>query len=243
MTMVYQERSYRRLIKGTSLVSFRAVVKETDLWVRARRPLEEKTTDLILKHRLPLERYVQDHPKFVNALRPFPKDLLAPPIVKTMIDAAGGAGVGPMAAVAGAIAEYVGRDLLAYSDEVMVENGGDVFIHTAMPVTLSILAGTSPLSNRLGVRIDLPGHSMGVCTSSGTVGHSTSFGKADAVVVLSESVAVADAAATALGNRVAGKSDIQRAIGMGRDIPGLKGLVIILGSELGVWGDVELVRL
>ena len=84
---------------------------------------------------------------------------------------------------------------------------------------------------------------MGVCTSSGTVGHSTSFGKADAVVVLSESVAVADAAATALGNRVAGKSDIQSAIGMGGDIPGLKGLVIILGSELGVWGDVELVRL
>ena len=238
-----QERFYRGLIQDTRLVSFRAVVKETDLWVRAKYALEAETTNLILKHRMPLERYLADRPDVVNALRPINRDPLAPPIVRAMMDAAERAGVGPMAAVAGAVAEYVGRDLLDYSDEVMVENGGDVFLHTRAPVILAIFAGSSPLSNRLGVRVDSPMNSVGVCTSSGTVGHSTSFGSADAVVVLSESAAVSDAAATAVGNRVAKKGDIQEAIAFGRAIAELKGLVIIVGAELGVWGEIELVRL
>ena len=241
--MVHQERSYRGLIKGTRLVAFRAVVKETDLWVRADRDLEKETTSLILKHRMPLERYVRDRPDFINSLGPYPEDPLAPPIVKTMIEAGKGAGVGPMAAVAGAVAEYVGRDLLTFSEEVMVENGGDVFIRSAAPVTMGIFAGTSPFSNRLGIRVDCPGHPVGVCTSSGTVGHSLSFGKADAVVVLSESAPAADAAATAVGNTVSAKGDIKKAIAVGKEIPRLKGLVIIVGGELGLWGDIELVRL
>jgi hypothetical protein len=241
--MAHQERSYRGLIKGTGLISFRAVVKETDLWVRAKRTLEKETTNLILRHRMPLERYIRDHPDFVNALRPYPQDPWAPPIVRSMLAAAEGAGVGPMAAVAGAIAEYVGRDLLSWSDEVMVENGGDVFMCCAEPVTMGIFAGDSPLSNRVGIRIHSPRHPVGVCTSSGTVGHSASFGRADAVVVLSASAATADAAATGVCNRVTRRRDIKNAIAAAQEIPGLNGVVIIVGDEIGVWGDIELVRL
>jgi ApbE superfamily uncharacterized protein (UPF0280 family) len=160
-----------------------------------------------------------------------------------MIDAGRRAGVGPMAAVAGAIAEYVGRDLLAHSSEVVVENGGDIFLSMTDPATIAILAGSSPLSNRLAVRADFSHRPVGICTSSGTVGHSLSLGVADAVVVLSESTALADAVATALGNKVTGGADIEAAITTGKAIQGVLGLVMIVGAQLGVWGQVELVQL
>jgi ApbE superfamily uncharacterized protein (UPF0280 family) len=160
-----------------------------------------------------------------------------------MIEAGRRAGVGPMAAVAGAIAEYVGRDLLGYSNEVIVENGGDIFLAMTDPATIAILAGSSPLSNRLGLRADFPQGSVGICTSSGTVGHSLSLGAADAVVVLSESTALADAVATALGNKVGDGADIEAALAAGKAIEGVLGLVVIVGARLGVWGQVELVHL
>lgn len=148
-----------------------------------------------------------------------------------------------MGAVAGAVAEYVGRDLLAYSEEVIIENGGDIFIRTTFPLTVAILAGGSPLSGKLGVRIDSPESPVGVCTSSGTVGHSLSLGRADAAVVISASAALADAAATAIGNRVSDKADIASATHLGENIDGVLGVAVILDDKMGAWGQVELVRL
>jgi len=240
---VYKDRHYRSIVSKSRLQTFRVVVKETDLLVRTQTLLEDETRDLVLKHRMPLERYAEDHPDFIDSLTPFSHDYLAPPIVKTMIEAGNRAGVGPMAAVAGAVAEYVGRDLLSYSEDVIVENGGDIFIRTTFPLTVAVFAGDSPLSNKLGVRIDFAGTSVGVCTSSGTVGHSMSLGNADAAVVISESAALADAAATAIGNMVSNKTDIASAIRMGENIEGILGIVVILGDKLGVWGRVELVKL
>jgi ApbE superfamily uncharacterized protein (UPF0280 family) len=243
MTETYEHRSYRGLVCKGKLESFRVVVKETDLLVRAEKPLERETRDLVLKHRMPLERYAEDHPDFLESLTPFANDHLAPPIVRTMIKATRKAGVGPMAAVAGAVAEYVGKDLLNYSKEVMIENGGDIFIRTTFPLTVAIFAGPSPLSGKLGVRIDSPEKPVAVCTSSGTVGHSLSLGTADAVVVISESAALADAAATAIGNAVSKKGDIPSAIRLGENIEGVLGVIAILDDQMGVWGKVELVGL
>ncbi len=238
-----QNRTYRSLVSKHKLKSFRVVVKETDLMVRAERPLQEETTDLVLKHRMALERYIEDHPDFVDRLTPSPPDPLAPPIVKTMMEAGWKAGVGPMGAVAGAVAEYVGRDLLAYSKEVIIENGGDIFIRTTFPLTVAILAGHSSLSGKLGVHINSPASPVGVCTSSGTVGHSLSFGRADAAVVISASASLADAAATAIGNAVSDKADIASAIRRGEHIDGVLGIVVILDDKLGVWGQAELVKM
>jgi len=219
------------------------VVKETDLLVRTDRPLETETRDLVLRHRIPLERYLEQHPEIVHGLIPLPQDQLAPPIVRTMIWAGQKAGVGPMAAVAGAIAEYVGRDLLAHTKDVIIENGGDIFIRTGFPLIAAVFAGKSPLSSKLGVRIDSPGRPVAVCTSSGTLGHSLSLGRADAAVVISESAALADAAATAIGNEVSGKHDIEPAIAFGRKIEGVLGIVVIVDKEIGFGGEVDLVRL
>lgn len=239
----HEDHTYRSLVANNTLQTFRVVVKETDLLVRANKPLQEKTKELVLKHRMPLERYIDDHPDFVHYLTPFPHDQFAPPIVRAMIRAGAKAGVGPMAAVAGAIAEFVGKDLSSYSKDVIIENGGDIFVTTTSPTVVAIFAGASPLSSKLGVRIDSDGRPVAVCTSSGTVGHSFSRGRADAAVVVSESAALADAAATAVGNAVSNKADIGSAILLGENIEGVLGVVVILEDQVGIWGEVNLTKL
>jgi ApbE superfamily uncharacterized protein (UPF0280 family) len=167
----------------------------------------------------------------------------APAIVKEMARVSQLTGVGPMAAVAGAIAEAVGRDLLAFSPEVIVENGGDIFLKTSEKRLVGIYAGQSSFTQKIALEI-MPGETpLGICTSSGTVGHSLSLGSADAVIALSPSAALADAAATALGNMVKAADDIPEAIGKAQSIEGLGGAVIIVGNKMGVWGRVRIVPL
>jgi ApbE superfamily uncharacterized protein (UPF0280 family) len=150
-----------------------------------------------------------------------------------------------MAAVAGVIAEYVGRGLLkrADCDEVVVENGGDIFMQRQKDCLAAIFAGESPLSYRVGIRIPARDMPLGICTSSGTVGHSLSLGQADSVTVIAHSTALADATATRLGNEVGRAGDLGPALKLAAEIPGLTGVVIVIGEELGAWGQVELVGL
>jgi ApbE superfamily uncharacterized protein (UPF0280 family) len=167
----------------------------------------------------------------------------APLIIQNMAEAARAAQVGPMAAVAGAVAEYTGRHLLALSSEVVVENGGDIFIHSRTGTMLTVFAGTSPFSLTTGIQIPRQPGSFGICTSSGTFGHSRSFGTADAVMVMARSCMLADAAATGLANQVKTGDDIAPVLAAGRQIPGIQGLVIIVGERIGLWGDLRLARI
>lgn len=240
---MYQKRTYRNLVNTEKLRTFQIVVKETDLLVHAERELAAETRELVLEHRRYIEAFINAHPDFAATLNPWHLDGLAPQIVADMINAGANAGVGPMAAVAGAIAEHVGRGLLRITSQVIVENGGDVFMKTAAPVTVGILAGKSPLSMQLGIRLGCDQQPAAVCTSSGTVGHSLSFGKADAVCVIAESCAVADAAATAIGNLVTSPASINGGIAAGRKIKNIDGIIIVCGSKIGIWGDLELVPL
>ena len=164
----------------------------------------------------------------------------SPKIVKAMAAATAKVGVGPMAAVAGAIAEFVGEELLAYSPEVIIENGGDIYIKSLKKRTIGIYAGNSPLTGKIGLEIEAKDTPVGVCTSSGTVGHSLSFGKADAATVIARSATLADAAATALGNIVKTPEDVTKAIAFARNIEGIKGVVIIIGDRMGIWGGVKI---
>jgi ApbE superfamily uncharacterized protein (UPF0280 family) len=238
-----QNRFYRNLVSKQNLISFNVRVKETDLFVQATKRLDTLTKDLILRYRGVIESYIQSYPEFVTALTPWPIMSPAPMIINDMISAAAKAGVGPMAAIAGAIAAYVGNDLISYTQEVIVENGGDIFFHVDDALTIAVFAGTSPLSLKIGMKVKPQKKAMAVCTSSGTVGHSLSFGKADAVCVMSPNCALADAAATAICNRVKSKKDIQTAINFGKQIDEVMGLVIIVGDKIGAWGDFELVSL
>jgi len=124
---MHKSRTYRNLVKKNDLVSFNVVVKETDLFIHAGEILADKTTELVLKYRGYIESYINRYPEFEKTLKPWQINGPAPGIVRDMVNAGNKAGIGPMAAVAGAIAEYVGLDLLSSSDEVVVENGGDIF--------------------------------------------------------------------------------------------------------------------
>jgi len=238
-----EPRFYRHWIKDSDLVSFELSVKQTDLYIRSRRNLKGKALDSVLKHRGSLESYIARHPLFLTTLDSYQAEAQAPAIVKEMARASQLTGVGPMAAVAGAIAEAVGRDLLAFSPEIIVENGGDIFVKISRKRLVGIYAGRSAFTRKIALEITPRETPLGICTSSGAVGHSLSLGSADAVIVLSPSVALADAAATALCNIIEDPNNISKAIEKAQTIGGLHGLVVIAGDKMGVWGKVRLVPL
>lgn len=146
-----------------------------------------------------------------------------------------------MACVAGAVSEFIGRDLLPFTKNIIIENGGDIFIKTEYNVRASVFAGESPLSYNVNFIIKAKDTPWGVCTSSATVGPSISFGKADAVCVISKSATLADAAASAIGNRAKSNKDIKAALEYGIHISGVIGIIIIMGKEMGAIGEVQLV--
>jgi ApbE superfamily uncharacterized protein (UPF0280 family) len=238
----YEPRFYRDWSHDKDLISFAVTVKESDLYVRATRNLSRKVLKVLLKHRASLEDYIRRQPAFVTSLKPIAVGQDAPLIAKAMGAAAEKAGVGPMAAVAGAIAECVGKELLPFSREVIVENGGDIFLKTQKTRSIGIYAGeSSPFTAKLAMRVEPKDTPLGICTSAGTVGHSLSLGKCDAAIILSPSAALADAAATAVGNLIQSADDIPRGIDFAKGVAGIKGVIIIKDDRIGVWGDIRLV--
>jgi len=147
------------------------------------------------------------------------------------------ADTGPMAAVAGAIAEAVARDLTAHSSQVVVENGGDLFIISGRERLVAVHAGRSPLHGKVALAV--PPGELAVCTSSGVVGHSESAGRAEAAVVAADDGALADALATAVGNRVKRPEDAHRAIEWACRHADVRHLLIICGDTMATWGELE----
>ncbi len=175
--------------------------------------------------------------KFLISLKPIAVELRAAPIVREMARQAAAANVGPMAAVAGAIAQFVGRDILrkGYAD-VVVENGGDIFLRVTRDIRVGLYQGKNHILNGLRLRIKPRDTPLGVCASSGTVGHSLSFGSADSVVVAAGNAALADAVATAAANLVNGREDCAKAVDFARSIKGVRGVIAIAGSTMAGWG-------
>lgn len=239
----YTKRSYRKRVRSTGLVTFEVAVKETDLQVSAEKRLEKETRDLIFEARHQIESYIGAHPAFLTALKPYPTDPYASPLVREMIEGTKRVGVGPMASVAGAIAQHVGKGLLGTTSQVIVENGGDLFLKVNRPVTIAVFAARSPLSEKIGIVVSPEHMPLGVCSSSGTVGHSYSKGIADAGCVLASSAAFADGAATALCNMIQSQKDLSRIGTWAEKTEGVLGALVILGGRMASWGSIELVAL
>ena len=237
----YQKRFYRELTKGSDLIGQEVIVKETDLFIFAEKDVKFIAEKIVKKYRAEVEDYIKHRPEFMTSLEPITDDASAAEIIKEMILATGLAGVGPMASVAGAIAEFTGKELLAHSKQIIIENGGDIFIKSDKVRTVSIYAGDSPLSNKIFIKIKPEDTPVGICTSSGTIGHSLSFGKADACVIMAKSAILADAVATATCNRIKDKKDIAPGLEFAISIKGVKGALAILGKYFGSIGDIELV--
>ncbi len=235
-TSLYVPRSYRHFCFNKRLVQFEVREKESDLFIMAKRDLQFQAYDILSELRLQIESYIEIDNSFLTSLKPIEIKESAPKIVKEMAQAAKKVGVGPMASVSGAISEWVGRCLFDYSDEIIVENGGDIFLINKEPVVIALYAGDSPLSMRIGIEIDAHPEGIAVATSSGTIGHSLSFGNADAVTLISKSGSFADAAATAICNMVKTKEDIKNALNFAKAVPEIIGLVIIMGEQIGALG-------
>jgi ApbE superfamily uncharacterized protein (UPF0280 family) len=238
----YVTRNYRALA-APDLLKYRVCVGESDLLILASRDWRTEALQLLKIYRRQIKQYRANHPVFAHTLTPWPADPAAPPIVQWMIGASRSAGVGPMAAVAGALAGMLGQTLAAEATELIIENGGDIYLRSAMKRVIAVYAGESPFSRKLGLLIPAAPEGIGICTSAGTVGPSLSFGAADAVVIIAPDTALADATATATANLVKSAVDFPAALTFVRNIAGVRGVLIIKGDHLTAWGQVELVPL
>jgi len=193
----------------------------------------------VKRHRGQLEKYIRNHPKFLHSLRPVHVGK-GPTVARLMAEAAERAGVGPMAAVAGVLADLAVGDMVSSGAEVaVVENGGEVYAVSNIPINVALAAGDSPLSKRIGFRLeDFP---IGVATSSGLYSHALSFGEAEAVTVFAVNAGVADAAATAVGNLVKGedwRKAVEYGIAKALSTEGVKGVLILYRGLVGKAGQI-----
>ncbi len=193
----------------------------------------------IQRNRRKLEIYIKSNPKFLYTLKPAPVPE-KPLVAKLMAQAAQKAGVGPMAAVAGAIADLAVADMTRAGCKVaVVEDGGEISAQSNIPVDVAVAAGDEPLSRRFGFRLaEFP---VGVATSSGRFSHALSFGDAEAAIVFCKNATLADAAATAVGNTVKGldvQAAIKAGISRGLSIDGVEGVMIIYEGQVGTAGKI-----
>jgi uncharacterized protein len=226
--------------------SFRTVFLETDLWIAVPgsqyTPMAEVWAfEKVKLFRGILNEHILRHPEFLASMVPVAQFPATHSIISDMYDASKRALTGPMSAVAGAFAEYMARALADQFgfDEVIVENGGDIFIKIMQPATISVHAGNSPLSGKTGIVLTPDLSPLSVCCSSATVGHSISFGTADAAVIACRSGALADAYATACCNSVKNAGMLQKVTEEFMNKPGVLSVVIIKDDKIAAGGSLE----
>ncbi len=243
---MYEPRTYRQSFNNKRFNSFKVVFKETDLWIGIDQKsfcpeIKEAAFSKVVELREELENYIKIFPEFKSSLKPVSVKSTAPDSVKQMAAASQKAGIGPMAAVAGLFAEEVGRTIATRFSlkEVVVENGGDIFAQLKEPLTLSVYAGNSPLSEKVAVVIPAEQTPLGICTSAGKVGPSLSFGNAHAVMVVAKNTALADTFATAFGNQLKKVDDLNNVINASEKFPEIISLVAIIDDKIAIRGQLE----
>lgn len=245
--MEYINRTYREYAGEERWRSFAVCVKETDLWIGVdvrsfRAGIIGFVTRFVQDLRGEMEAYLVTDPEYVSALCPYMPRPTAPAILHEMAEAARQAGIGPMSAVAGAIARRVGEAIRTHFgvEEVIVENGGDIYASLQAPVNIAVFAGESPLSQKIGIQIPADATPLGICTSSGTVGPSLSFGKADAMMIVCKSCALADAYATAFANTIQTADDIPACMARIGKEADILSAICIKDDKTGIFGGFEL---
>lgn len=220
---------------------------------------EHELPNFILKQRFELKSYIRRNPDFLTSFEPViagnphgstgqsssrKSSSDEPPlIVRLMARAGRRAEVGPMAAVAGTISQLsMGFMVENGAKYVIVDNGGDVALKTDQTVVVGLYAGESSLSGELGFKIKFGKTPMGICTSSGTVGHSISFGRSDSVTVFADEASTADALATSIGNAALGKQDhdaVQRSLERAEKFrKSMRGVLVVVGESAGTLGKI-----
>ena len=241
--MEYRERSYRSRFSNDERRWFCVKFLESDLWIGVDRgsysaSMEADTYAMLVELRRSMDAYLLMDPAYKAALTPYDAGLEAPDILKEMSRVSHKTGIGPMSAVAGAVAKRV-ADFLG-TKEVIVENGGDIYAKAASDMDISVFAGQSPLSEKIGLHIPAADFPLGICTSSGTVGPSLSLGRADAVMIVCKDVLLADSYATAMANRIKTVDDLQPVIDSISEIPEILGAIAVKDDRMAITGRFEL---
>ena len=242
-----EPRTYRNQFSQQRFQSFVVNYKETDLWIGVdpdsfREEMRDVALAKVIALRTEMEAYLLIDPGFGKTYEPHQVEPNAPEIVRVMAQAGQRVNVGPMAAVAGAFSEAIGQHLMQQFSiqEIVVENGGDIFLKIIRNLLMSVYAGNSPLSEKIGIEILASESPLGVCTSAGTVGPSVSFGKADAAMVICKNTALADAFATRFGNLVKTPEGVPKVIDQTAQFPEILSAVIICRDKIGIRGKFEM---
>ena len=245
--MEYRERSYRSRFSNDERRWFCVKFLESDLWIGVDNgsyslSMESDTYAMLVELRRSMDAYLLMDPAYKTALTPYDAGLQAPTILKEMSKVSHNTGIGPMSAVAGAVALKVAEFLKSqYSvKEVIVENGGDIYAQAGTEMDIAVFAGQSPLSEKIGLHIPAANFPLGICTSSGTVGPSLSLGRADAVMIVCRDVLLADSYATAMANRIRTVNDLQPVIDRITDIPDILGAIAVKDDRIAICGQFEL---
>lgn len=241
--MEYKERSYRSRFSNDERRWFCVKFLESDLWIGVdsgsyRASMEADVYAMLVELRRRMDAYLLMDPQYKAALTPYDAGLEAPEILKEMSRISHRTGIGPMSAVAGAVAKHV-ADFMG-TKEVIVENGGDIYAKAASDMDISVFAGQSPLSEKVGLHIPAADFPLGICTSSGTVGPSLSLGRADAMMIICKDVLLADSYATAFANRIQTVNDLQPVIDRIQNNPDILGALAVKDDRLAVCGQFEL---
>lgn len=239
------ERTYREAIRPhEGEVRFQVGVEQTDLLIVAERDMQAEIASYVSQVRGEIKNWIMFHPEFAASLAPLPCPDNAPQLIRSMIEMSAVCGVGPMAAVAGAVAQAVGDWFAEQSPNILVENGGDTYMHSTRDRVVALLA--EPASGALvGLKVESRAFPMAVCASSGVIGHSLSLGNGDLVAVRAPDARLADSAATALCNMLQGESDIDRVLEEAKRLAeyGLEGVFAQYDAKIAAWGNLELVAL
>lgn len=237
-----KERFYRSIVNKDNFLKFEVRVEETDLLIMAKKNLKKEITREVITQREILKNYIKENPDFLFSFSPVLVKSNEE-IINLMSKSSFLTKTGPMASVAGAIAEIIGKKFITISDEIIIENGGDIFAKIDNDFRVGIYAGKSPFSMKIGIKLKKREIPYGIATSSGTIGHSISFGKADAVTIISPSSTLSDGAATYFGNLVKDKIDKELIISELKNFLFIEGIVIIKDKEIFLWGDIEIEKL
>jgi ApbE superfamily uncharacterized protein (UPF0280 family) len=233
---------YRSCIQSKEKFSWHVIYKYTDLFISSDKDIKSRIEKPVKKIYKELGFVIKKDQSFLKSLSPVIIKPFFPPIIKKMCALSKPFNVGPMAAVAGTVNDYISTHLIRYCRSLLIENGGDLFLSSMRDLKVGVYLKNSYFKNKLVLKIKAKDMPCGLCASSSTFGHSLSLGKCDLAVVQSDSPIAADAAATAVANSIITADDIEKSIDYFTKIGNLTGLLIVKDNRMGIWGNIELCK-
>ncbi len=218
---------------------YNVTIKESDLFIISDKYLKKEAYSILLKYRIQIENFIKTCPEFLKSLTPIEFKNNKPEIINEMLIASKKANVGPFASVAGAISQFVCKDLKKLCNEVIIENGGDIYIDTQNERLVQIYSNHF---DNIGIKIKKEMQPIAICSSSAKIGHSLSFGKADLVVVIGKNAPICDAFATSICNKIRNENNLQNVLNNVKE-KSIYGIIAISNNKIAIKGKIEFVKI